>query len=406
MVGFNRMISFEEASNRLVNVLWNPIQEQDIDITGSLGLVSASDVESEIDYPLYDRSAVDGYALDFRSTSGASEYNPISLDLVGTIEAGQSSELAIDEKNCCEIFTGGIMPKDADAVIMAEDSTRDGDRVLLQKSVRKFENVSRKGEDIPKGMIILKRGEVITAPHVASLIAAGKEHVKVFKKIRLGILSTGNEITRSDQSGIRNTTQPLLLGHFKNSYVDTIDLGVTGDSKEEILKVLSEKIGDIDVLAITGGSSLGEYDNVPEVLDEIGEPIFGGVLIKPGRTASLYNVDGKPVFSLSGLPVAALISFDSFFEVYLKAVMTIRRSRPRIWASLTSRVVNRGGMRSFLRVHVFQTSEGISADPLRVTGSGTLSTLLRANGIVEIPENIQGIEEGELVEVAMIGDID
>ena len=405
MTGFNRMISFHEASSLLLETSWKPVPEVELNVSESQGRISSEDVISEIDYPPADRSAVDGYAVDFESTSGASEYSPVALSITGSIEAGQDSGMIVDKTSCCEIFTGGLMPEGSNAVVMAEDSSREGGRVLLQKSVRKFENVSRKGEDIPRGMKIITRGTVVSAPHVASLIAAGRNTIRVYSRIRLGILSTGNEIAGNQASAVRNTTQPLLLGHFRNSYVETVDLGVTGDSREEIVRRINERKNDYDILVVTGGSSLGEYDNVPEALEELGDPVFGGVLIKPGRTISLYNLEGKPAFSVSGLPIAALISFEAFFEIYLRKMEFIEHSRPRLKAKLTGRVVNRGGMLSFLRVSVRQTDDGIFADPLRITGSGILSTLLKANGIVVIPENIQGIEENETVEVTMIGDV-
>lgn len=402
---FEKLITFNEAVKKLTSTSWNCIPVEKIDPNDSLGRISANDVVSDVDVPSFNRSAVDGYAVIFSDVSGASEFNPITLDILGEIEAGQSSHHSLETGYSYEIYTGGQIPDKSDSVVMAEDAVRRGDTVEITRPVRKYENVSRSGEDISNGQLIISRGDVIRAQHLASLIAIGHDDVEVFKKVRMGIISTGNEIVPGTGS-VKNTTQPLLLNHFQSGYTDTIDLGTVSDVEKELRSTL-EKIlkEDLQVIVITGGTSLGAKDIVPDVVQEFGSLVFGGVLIKPGRTISIYNVSGVPVFCVSGLPVAALISLEAFYNEFLKHETGLVGSRIRVKARLTERVANRDAKRAYLRVTLKNTEMGVVAEPLRITGSGILSSLLKANGLVVIPENVEGLEENEIVDVTVIGDV-
>ncbi|MEM0156109.1 MAG: molybdopterin molybdotransferase MoeA [Thermoplasmataceae archaeon] len=404
MERFERLVTFDDAIKKMLSVKWQGNVTELIPAGVSFERVSASTVQSNINVPTFDRSAVDGYAVMSTDLSGSSKFSPVTLSVRGNIEAGYTAENEINRGSCYEIYTGGRLPKGADAVVMAEDSSRNGDSVEILEGVRKFENVSRTGEDIEAGQILLEKGQQIRAQHVASMIAAGIKEVDVYSKLVMGILSTGNELLDSG-SNVANTTQPLLLNYFRTGYMETVNLGVVRDDIACIKEKILTHLDQFNLIVITGGTSLGRKDVVPDVLDNIGHLIFGGVRIKPGRTISLYEVSGKPVFSVSGLPVAALISLEAFLPYFLNQVISLKNTRISINARISERVANRDSMRSYLRVRLRNTESGLIAEPLRITGSGILSSLLKANGITVIPENVEGIEEGETVSVSVIGDV-
>ncbi len=403
MQGFGSLLTFSDAVNRMNSREWTSIGEESINVKESIGRISASDVVSGDNSPAFNRSAVDGYAVISSDTSGSSEYNFVVLEVDGEIEAGRTDHMSLDHGHAFEIYTGGELPDGSDAVVMAEYAERSGNHLKIYRSARKYENVSRIGEDISKGQKIIGKGEIIKAQHIAACIAVGIETLRVFRAIQMGIISTGSEIMPG--MGVRNTTQPLLLAHFSSAYMKTLDLGAVPDDRTIIEAKAMESITRNDITVVTGGTSLGLMDMTADVLDSIGELVFGGVMIRPGRTISLYDVMGKPVFSVSGLPVAALISLEAFIEPYLLRATNMKHTMVVVRATITERVANRDGMRSYLRVKVRNTENGLVADPLRISGSGILSSLLMSNGITVIPENIEGLDEGEIVDVALIGDV-
>ncbi len=403
MQGFSSLITFSTAVERMSGREWEVAAVESIEVLKCSGRISAADVYAGENSPAFNRSAVDGYAVISSDVSGASEYNFITLEVRGEIEAGRSGSASLMHGEAYEIYTGGELPDGSDAVVMAEYAERSGNSLRVFRPVRKYENVSRAGEDISTGQKIIGSGEIIRAQHLAACIAVGIERLQVFRAMEMGIISTGNEIMPG--MGVRNTTQPLLLSYFSSAYLRTHDLGVVPDDPAAIRSALEKSLSSHSILAITGGTGLGSGDLVADVLDGMGEMVFGGVMIRPGRTVSLYNVGGKPVFSVSGLPVAALISLEAFLDPFLNLLTGLKRTRAVVRAAVTERVANREGMRSYLRVRVRNTEKGLVADPLRITGSGILSSLLLSNGITVIPENREGLEEGEIVDITLIGDV-
>ncbi|MEM0157164.1 MAG: molybdopterin molybdotransferase MoeA [Thermoplasmataceae archaeon] len=403
MQGFGSLITFSMAVDRMSERKWDSAAVEYIEVRKCSGRISAADVYAGENSPAFNRSAVDGYAVISSDVSGASEYSFITLDVMGEIEAGRSGQASLVHGQAYEIYTGGELPEGSDAVVMAEYAERSGNTLRVFRSVRKYENVSRAGEDISTGQRIIGSGEIIRAQHIAACIAVGIERLQVFEVIEMGIISTGNEIMPG--MGVRNTTQPLLLSYFSSAYMRTDDLGVVPDDPAAIQSATGTGLRSHRILVVTGGTSLGSRDVVADVLDGMGEMVFGGVMIRPGRTISLYDVGGKPVFSVSGLPVAALISLEAFLDPFLTILTGLKNTRAVVKAAVTERVANREGMRSYLRVRVRNTEKGLVADPLRITGSGILSSLLLSNGITVIPENREGLEEGEIVDITLIGDV-
>lgn len=401
MSGLRHLISFEEATSRVKDIPWRKISIIEVDVESSMDMVIAEDVKAGKDVPAYDRSAVDGFALRRRDVSGASAENPVSLTVTGS--SGFEGSSRIERGTCSEINTGARLPPGADAVIMAEYASLYGDTLFVEQSARIWENVSRKGEDIASGKRIIARGDVIKSWHVAAMIAVGRQRVKVYRRINLGVISTGNEIVPGSLSGIRNTTQPLLINYFRQGHINTTNEGVCPDEYDAIKKGVQNALENVDILVVTGGSSIGRSDYSAAVLSDIGKQVFRGVMIKPGRTIALFEINGKPVFSVSGLPVAALTSFEAFFDRFMIDILEYNDSRQVIRARLTERLINNGGMRSFVRIALSRSTDSLDATPLRSTGSGMISTLLMSNGLAVVPESVEGMEKGEYVWVTLTG---
>lgn len=361
-------------------------------IMDSLNRINFEDVTASRDVPEFDRTVVDGYALNYEHTISASASNPIEFNLSPRIE---------HDYDAVEVYTGNALPPNANAIAMAEDVELIGQNIRVLKPMRKFENISMRGEDFKKGETIIRARKIIMPHHIAALSAMGINQVKVVSKLKIGVLVTGTELT-GEAPKVQNSTGPFILSLLSKPYIEPVDLGVVEDNIEYIRQKVESSIEKLDILITTGGTSLGRKDYVPDILDDIGEVYFNGVNSRPGKTAGFAIVKGKPVFFVSGFPVAAMVSFDIFIWPFVKYALKIEEPREySIEGFMTRKVANPSGVRSYLRVFVYKDGDLYKVEPLRITGSGILSTLTKANGMLIIPEQKEGLEENEKVTVNM-----
>ncbi|MEM0260848.1 MAG: molybdopterin molybdotransferase MoeA [Sulfolobales archaeon] len=414
MKGFRRLITYGEALKIMFeNISIREIESEEVELLDSLGRYASKDIVARYDIPPFDRSAVDGYAVRSSETYGASETNPVELRLIGRITAGEkpSKIPEIGAGEAMKIFTGAPLPRGADAVVMAEHVIEREDSILVLKPVASYQNVSRAGEDFRRGDIIVRRGSRIKPWHIATLAAQNITRVPVFRRLRIGVLSTGSEVIEpggsyDPESGfVLNSSKPLLLALARDSGCEPIDLGTVPDDRSIIMEKILEGLEKVDIMITTGGSSIGEEDLVPNVVSSLEDSriVFHGVRIRPGRTIGLAMVRGKPLFMFSGFPVASLVGFQFFVQPYiLKAYNAYEEPQPMVRGRIVRRIANPHSTRSFVRVRVFKKNGEILVEPLAITGSGVLSTLTKANGILVIPEDLEGFDEGEYVEVLLI----
>ncbi len=387
----------------------------EVDIRDSLGMICAEEVRAPFDIPLFDRSAVDGFAVRSFDVSSASQHNPVYLTIVGSLEAGSdlSGVRPLNDGEAYAVYTGAPMPPGADAVVPFEYCINEGSRVGVLRPVPPYGNVSRAGEDFRKGDVIVRRGVKLMPWHIAALASANVSRVKVYRRVRVAIMNTGNELINLG-GGLRpgkiiNSTGLLIESYVKLLNAEPIPLGIIPDDVESIRGAVVKSLSMSDIVVITGGTSIGDTDLVPEALESISGAIrlFHGVAIRPGRTAGAYIIGGKPVLIISGLPVACLVSL----EVFLKPLIHFLTGEDElplatVKAILTRRLVNEVGFKSFYRVSVCYGDDGkIYAEPLRLTGSGILSTLIRGNGIIVIPEEVEGFDVGEEISVQILNPI-
>jgi molybdopterin molybdotransferase len=291
---------------------------------------------------------------------------------------------------------------------MLEYTKKFEDKIELGTAVTPGENVSKRGEDVKKGEVAIKTGTRLNPHHLGLMAALGETHVDVVRKPRVAILSTGNELVelghKLEHGQIVETNRLIFSSMCRELGAEPRELGIGKDDLEEITAKIKEGLEIADVIITTGGTSVGYPDLVPMAVNQIGKPgvIAHGVAMRPGMPTALAILNDKPVFILSGNPVAATIGFEVFVRPTLLRLLGIKKeAKPAIKARLTRRVSAALGRRVFLRVRVFERDGSFFAEPVRVKGSGVLTTMTKANGYVIIPENREGLEEGESVMVQL-----
>ncbi len=415
MTGFATLPTLSEALSLLAEKIStaSPGVEK-VSLEQCLGRYCAEDISSPVDVPSFEKSAVDGYAVLAEDTYGASPNNPVYLVVKGVSQAGSrvSEVPKVERGEAVEIYTGAPLPEGANAVVMAEYAKKIGEHVLeVTRQVHPLQNVSRIGEDFRVNELVVARGTRIRSWHIGALASLNITTIPVYKKIRVGVLSTGSELvepgSQPREGQVINSSKPMLKAMLEEHGADPVDLGTVEDDSELIAAKISESIDVLDMLIVTGGTSVGAKDVVPEALNRVGdsEVIFHGVRIRPAKPTGAAVVRGKPVFMLSGYPVSAALGFKLFVKPLLEKTYGRKNFMTcTVRGKLTRRVANPALTRTFVRVCIKRTPEGVLVEPLMTTGSGLLSTLTKADGLLVVPEGVEGFEEGEEVEVELLHD--
>ena len=412
MKGFTEYTRIDEALKQYfqtVNV--TTLSSEEISLVEAVDRVLAEDVQSEVNVPPFDRSAVDGYAVISEDTHGTSSTNPIVLDLIGSIDAGQSSNLELKSGTTVRIATGAPVPKGADAVIMLEYTDRiNSDRIEVYRSITPGYNVSRKGEDVKSGDVVLRRGLNLKPQDVGILAAIGRRTVKVVRKPIVAILSSGNELvepgTELENGKIVDINRYVLISAVKDVGGIPEDMGIVRDEAIDVASTISKGIEVADMVLASGGSSVGGRDLLPEAVNNLGRPgiIVHGIAMRPGMPTALAALGDKPVILLPGHSVAALIAFNSLVRPIISRLTgaPLKKMCDRIIrARVERRIPSRPGIRDFVRVIVHKTGDGFTVEPVRVRGASIISSLVKANGILVVKEEREGVEAGEEVEVTL-----
>lgn len=367
----------------------------------ALGRVLAEDFTAPESLPRFDKSAMDGYAVKAADTAGASESKPVALKLTENAEvvAGQAKP----------IWNGNPIPKGADAVVIIEETEKQGSQVIVYCQVSSGLNVAKVGEDIKKGTVIAKAGHRLNPYHVALAASLGCRCLSVYVKPKIGVLATGSELAdlSTELSGnlIYDSNRLMFSQICVELGAETTDFGIAKDDVDAIADKIQTALRTQDAVITTGGTSVGAYDLVPDVVNRLGEPgvIVHGVALRPGMPTAVAALNGKPILILSGNPVAAIIGFEVFGRPMVSRLLGMDNTEPRpmLKASLTRSVVDALGRRTYLRVKVSVKDGSFLAEPVSMKGPGSISTMTKSNGYVVIPENCEGIAEGETVTVHM-----
>ncbi len=404
-----KLISVEEAVAKLQDILPKNLPMSIVELVNSLGSFSAEDIVARIDMPEFDRSAVDGYAVRAIDVQGATVNNPAVLRIIGIMKPGDKPDKhVVGAGEAVEIHTGAPLPRGADAVVMYEDTMRNDDEFEVYSPVSRYANVSRKGEDFAKGSIIVPRGERIRAQHIGIIASNGIDRVKVYGKLSAAIISTGNELIEPGKPYVEGkiyaSTGFLVKAYLEETGLFKADyLGIYPDDPKAVEEALGYAISRYDIVFTTGGTSVSESDIVRDVVEDMGEWVFRGVAMRPGRPTSLAVIDGKPVMLLSGYPVAAWTGLELILRKALIEKYGLHGlKRPYAVAVLIRSLPNRVGYTSLIRVKLSIKKNKLYAEPYMLKGSGILSSLSRSNGYVVIPGHVEGYSEGEEVVVNLI----
>lgn len=406
---FHKLISIEEARERIFKSVKREIGTETVKIKEACGRILAESVSSRIDLPPFDRAEMDGFAVSSRDVEATTEQNPTELKVVGSINAGDTSLKEIHEGECMEIATGAPLPIGADSVVMVEYTKRYGETVQIFKGTTPGENVAYVGSDVESGEVVLRKGATLGRREVGLLAALGLKEVEVLKKLKVGLISTGNELVDQGEplpyGKIYDVNTPSITVALYEEGVDVVNLGRAEDDYEEIKTLLRRGLELCDAVIISGGTSAGIGDIVYRVIEEVCDQgiIVHGLNVKPGKPTVIGVNAGKPVFGLPGYPVSALIIFDQIVRPYLEYVYhTKKAENKKIMARLSERVNAARGRRWFLPVHVIKR-DGINIAYPIIASSGAIGTLSKADGYIVIDEHLEYLERGREVEVNLFG---
>ena len=406
---FRTLIPREEALKTVLSYA-KRTEIEEIRFEAALNRVLAEDVVSPMDSPPFDRAAMDGYAIRGEDSFGAAPRNPVFLEIKKPrrVEKGKENRLEIGAGECVSIATGMPVPKGSNAVVMLEYTKERGDTLEIFKPVTPGKNVSFKGEDVKKGESVLKAGKLLQAHDIGMLASLLKRTVKAYKRAKIGIISTGDELIdptleppeqEQRQRKIADANSYVLAALTQKIAVP-YRMGIVRDNYDEIKNALRSALeGECDGLLVSGGSSVGKRDFLADAVEELGELVFHGVAIRPGEPTGFGIVNNKPVFVLPGYPVATISAFELLVRPFLYAVHGLREERSKIFAVARKKIPSAVGRTDFVRVKLLRTEEGFYVDPLRVSGSGILSSMTKSDGFVVIAENKEGVAEGEQVAV-------
>jgi len=400
MTPFKLLMSREDAINTLLRYIKPIDRVETVPIERAIGRVLAKDLVSQIDVPPFDRAAMDGYAVRAEDTYGASEFEPKKLRLVGVLRAGESSDRTLEKGECMRIATGCPIPSGADAVVMAEFAEERGGEVFIFKAVHPLENISLRGEDIKKGEVIIREGEVLTPTKIGVFAALGLRRALVYQKPRVAVVPTGVEVReigfRLERGQVYDVNSYTLAAVLLENGALVTRAPIIPD-KYETLKPALYRYLDHDLIIFSGGSSVGERDLLANIIEDEGELLFHGVQIKPGKPTLFGIVKGKPVLGMPGYPASCLSNAYIFL---VPSIRKMARLPPKkltiVKAKMARRVVSSSGREQFLTVKIIDGK----AYPV-FKKSGDITSLSRADGYTILPINLDVINEGDEIEVVL-----
>ncbi len=375
------------------------IPKEEVNLGNAIGRVIAEDIISEENIPAFDRSTVDGYALKACDTYGSGESIPSQLDIIGEILMGEKAEGEIKDGQCVRISTGGMLPEGADSVVMVENTDNSfGDICLVYKSVSPCENVNRKGDDIKKGTPVFSKGRNITSREIGTFAALGINQLKVFRKPKVGIISTGDEIVPVDApltfGKIRDINSHILSALMTEEGCDTTLYGIVRDEYDEILSVMKKAVSENDIVLISGGSSAGARDMTVKIISDLGEVFLHGIAMKPGKPTIAGRINGKAVFGLPGHPAAGYFVTLRLVKPLIDMMLCRDDNTKKIRTKILRNISSNHGREEILCVKL--TDEG--AMPL-YGKSGVISLLSESDGYIIIGRNCEGMKADEETEV-------
>ena len=410
MLGRSALISVRQAQDILLGHLAGlKVATESLDLAEAFDRVLAEPIIAPVDLPAEARSTMDGFAVRAGDTFGANQSMPCYLNITGEVKMGEAPQGEVRQGCCYKIPTGGLVPFSADGVVMLEQSVPvDGTLIEIVKGIGTGTNIIAKGEDIGCGEEALPAGRLLRPQDIGLLAGLGIGKVTVRKRVRVGILATGDEIiahTEIPKPGqIRNINSLALAGQVLRAGGVCTDYPVVSDRLEVFLPAVKQAALENDIVLFSGGSSVGVRDLGEQVIEALGPPgiLVHGVTLKPGKPVLIGMSDTTPIFGLPGHPVSAMVCFDFFVRPAMQSLAgelkTPELPTPWVMAKLTRNINSAPSRRDVVRVKLLQEDGAWNAEPI-LGKSGSISTLSRADGYFLIEEDSQGVTENAAIKV-------
>ena len=384
------------------------VDTEDISLVESTGRILSKDIHADVDLPNFMRSTMDGYAVRASSTFGASEANPAYLSVIGSVIMGESPPFTIEPGQTAEISTGGMLPGGADSVVMIEHTEAvDHINIEVYRSVAPGQNILEKSEDIAKNTVLVSDGKRLRAQETGLLAAFGQKKVRVYKKPVIGIISTGDEIVPIDETPgpgqIRDINMYTLFGLVKNAGADPVNFGIVSDDFDDLLEKCTLALDKSDMVLISGGSSVGTRDFTIEVLTALphAQILVHGISISPGKPTILARSHHQAIWGLPGQVVSAMVVFEVVVKPFIEQIsgLSLKYKKDfKLPARLSRNISSSQGRADYIRVRLTQKNGVLWAEPI-LGKSGLINTMVKANGLIEIGVNTEGLDKGAEVEV-------
>ena len=403
------MISFHDARNKILEGI-KPLPPEKCPLTDLLSRILAQDVTASFDIPPRDNSAMDGFAVIAADVAGATEQNPVVLQVIEDVPAGKVAVKSIKSGQAIRIMTGAQIPEGADAVVPVELTSKgiQNIEVRILNAVKQGANIRRQGEDVQAGQSLITKGTQLRPQEVGLIASLGLAEVLVARQPVVGIISSGNEIAAPGQplkpGQIYDANRFSIGGQVKEAGAVVNDYGIVPDDLDAIKNILNKAAQECDVIITSGGVSVGDYDLMKQALSELGQMNFWQVKQKPGKPLAFGHINGKPVVGLPGNPVSSMVVCDQYVRpLLLKMQGATNIFRVQVTAYSDQEIKKQAGRTEFLRTKVSWQDGAYHAVLTGPQGSGILTSMVQADGLMILPEECDGVKQGDMVSVELFG---
>jgi len=400
------MIRVDEALKTILAAVV-PLPVEKVNILEALGRVIGEDIVAPRHLPPTNNSSMDGYAVRARDTEGAKSTSPVILNVIEDIPAGSIPQKALAKGQASRIMTGAPLPEGADAVVRMEDTQPDGRQVHIHVEARQGLDIRLAGEDVREGETVIFSGAVIRPAEVGMLAALGRSFVSVYQRPVVAILATGDELVDIDEPPsswkIISSNSYATAAQVMESGAAVLQLGIVKDRRENLIEKFRAATR-ADLIISSGGVSVGDYDLVKDIMKEVGNAMqFWQVAMRPGKPLAFGSIQGVPVFGLPGNPVSSMVSFEQFVRPSILKMMGHKNLyRKMIRATLEENLAKREGLRYFMRGQVRWEGGRYYVSSTGEQGSGILKSMVRANGLIVLPEQGTSFPKGGEVLVQLL----
>ena len=400
------MIQVDEAREIILSKI-EPKGIEKVALGDALGRVLAEDIVARRSNPPMDNSAMDGYAVIAADIQSATPDHPVKLEVVDDVPAGSVAQVTLKNKQAIRIMTGAPIPPGADAVLMQEDTDKNGSGILAKDKAEVGENIRLAGEDVKEGEVVIEKGVILTPAHIGMMAVVGRSIIYVGQRPTVAILSTGDEIVELDGNPtgpcIYNSNGYMLAAQIRSAGGIPCYLGVAADDEKDLMEKFDWAL-KCDIVVSSGGVSVGDYDLVKATLEKLGnDMMFWKVAMKPGKPLAFGKIGKIPIFGLAGNPVSSFVSFEQFTRPAIKKMMGAKKIMPRtVQAKLTRTIHKKTGRLHFMSAVVSWDGGETTVAPAEEQGSGVLKSTVHANGLLVFPLEKDELKSGEKVTVQLL----